>query len=563
MNTKTKKKSGVAALFFVAIAAYAGNERGIDLYRAELYEAAKLELKAQTNQSPTEQAENQYYLGETYFALQQLDSAKACYTQAVASDPNYPFGYVGEGKIALKQVSVNDAKDLFKKAAGLAPKKDASVHTAIAEVYIDAKMFADADASLTKAEKADKKDSERFLALAALAVQQGKPNEANGWYEQALYFNPDDKVANLKLAKVYRYSNPTAAMDYLNKLISIDPEYIPAYALIGDINRSIGNYGTALSAYEKFISIPGVPIQQYEYYAQLLYFTKQYEQSLSQIDFVLSKDPNNQVMLRIKAYDHYELGNTALAVQELKTLLEVMPKEKHIYLDYITYGRALMKEKQSEEAIAALVKASELEPEKAEVFKELADAYESVKNYPEAIKAYEQYMALEPNVPSQDYYYFGVAVYTAASQYIDENYKASVTPEQLQADEIVFDGLIAKGDSAFSTFMQRMPDSYIGYVWKANLYSLVDAKRQESPRSPLPGVAKPYYESALEFMLNNNPEGKRNKDIVRAYNYLKSYYLLNDDTANAAKYCNEILAIEPDNADAKYLLSELAKLKKQ
>ena len=106
------------------------NERGIDLYRAELYDAAKIVFLEQSGGSPDEQAERYYFLGQTYYELQKPDSAAYYYAQANTTSPNYPFGYIGEGKLALAKGNTKAAEDLFKKANGLA-KKDPSVQTTI------------------------------------------------------------------------------------------------------------------------------------------------------------------------------------------------------------------------------------------------------------------------------------------------------------------------------------------------------------------------------------------------------------------------------------------------
>ncbi|MDR0546342.1 MAG: tetratricopeptide repeat protein, partial [Dysgonamonadaceae bacterium] len=397
----TKKIAILAALFLSVAGIYAGNnERGIDLYRAELYEAAKVFFLEQTNQSPQEQAENLYYLGQTYSELQQNDLAADCYKRAIETAPEYAFGYIGEGKLALAKNDAKAAGDLFKKALSLAAKKDASVATAIAEACINAEQYPQAEEYLAKAEKANKKYPGLFMARGDMALKQNKPDQAYSWYEQAKYFDSNSKLAYLKLAKAYENTNSAASLDYLNQLIQIDPEYIPAYALIGDINRASGKYGQALAAYEKFISIPGVPVLQHERYAQLLYFTKQYQKSLDRIAYVLQHDPNNPVMHRLQGYNHFELGETALTAQELEQFLANNPVDKHIYLDYITYGRALVKEKQPEKAIEVLLKAAELDPSKSEVYKELTTAYENQKNYPEAIKYYQKYFETEQSPSS-------------------------------------------------------------------------------------------------------------------------------------------------------------------
>lgn len=558
MNTKKLLSLAIAAYFSIAGALAGGNERGIDLYRAELYDAAKIFFLGQTNQTPREQAENQYYLGQTYYELQKTDSASYYYAKAIETDPEYPFGYVGQGVLALANKDVKAAESLFKTAAGLAAKKDPSVQTAIAEAYIDAAMYPQAEAALAKAEKLDKKYSGIFMAKGHQALEEKKQDQAYQWYEQAIYFNPNDKVAYLKLAKAYEGTNSPVALEYLAKLVAIDPNYIPAYALIGDINRESGMYYQALDAYEKFISIPGVPLLQHERYAQLLYFTDQYDKSLQQIDYVLKQDPTNPVMHRIQAYNNFKLDNTALALSQLTQFLKDSPVDKHIYLDYTTFGRLLLKEKQPEAAIDAFKKAIALDASKAEIYKELATAYEGIKDYPEAANLYEKYIEVEENPGALDYFYYGQDLYSAASKYIDAGYlESSITPEQKQIDDAAFYDYIKKGNAAFSEVISRSSESYLGYLWKANLNFLVDYKERETKNSPFKGEAKPYYEEVLQVMLNNNADGKRNKDIIDAYNYLASYYLLLDDQANAGEYYKKILEVDPENADAKKVLDAL------
>jgi tetratricopeptide (TPR) repeat protein len=376
-----------------------------------------------------------------------------------------------------------------------------------------------------------------------------------------LYFDANDKEAYLKLARGYKNSNASVAKEYLEKLVAIDPDYIPAYAEIGDlygissIDESKVNYTKALAAYEKFISIPGVPTLQQERYAQILYFTDNYEKSLQHINSVLKTDPENAVMHRLQGYNNYKLGNVELSVQQLAKFLQEQPADKHIYLDYITYGHALADAKQPEAAVEAFLKAAALNPAKPEIYKELAVTYTNAKNYPEAIKAYEKYFELEPEPSATDKYFFGQTIYYAASKYIAADYAPS--EDQKQTDDATFNAYIEKGNVAFADVIKRSPDSYLGYFWRARLNTFVDLKTQETKTSAMQGVAKPYFEEAVEVMLKNNEDGKRNKDIIEAYRYLASYYLLLDDNAAGGEYFKKILLIDPANVQAKETLDAL------
>ena len=557
MNNKILLSLAISAFFSVSGIFASSNEKGIDLYRAELYDAAKLFLLNQTNQSTQELAETQYYLGQVYFKLQQPDSAAYYYDKAIETDPTYPFGYIGVGMQALAKNDLKTAETLFKKAIGLA-KKDPSVQTTIAEAYINSRMYPQAEEALDKARKINRKYPGIYLAEGDMLMQDGKIGEACSRYDNAIGFDKNDKVAYLKQAQVYKNINTAEALKYLAQLTAIDPDYIPAYALIGDINRDAGLYLQALRAYEKFISIPGVPILQHERYAQLLYFTDQYEKSLQEINYVLQQEPKNPVMHRLQAYNNFKLGNNAVALQQIAQFLQDNPVDKHIYLDYITYGRLLLKEKRADEAIPVLLKARNLDASKSEVYKELISAYEATNNYPEAIQQYDKYFAVEKTPVVYDYLNYGRANYLAASKYIDDDYLAApLSMDQKQADDALFYSYIDKGNAAFTEVISRSPDSYHGYLWRARLHSFVDIKKQETKSSAMQGVAKPYYEEALTVMLKNNDEGKRNNEIIEAYRYLASYYYLMDDKVSAGEYFKRILTIDPENTDVKKTLDAL------
>jgi tetratricopeptide (TPR) repeat protein len=555
-NGKKSLSLTIAVLLGIVGVSAGSNERGIDLYRAELYDAAKIFFLEQQNQSTQEQAENQYYLGQSYYKLQQTDSAAYFYNKAVNTDPNYPFGYIGQGKIALLQENKKDAEALFKKASSLG-KKDPSVQTAIAEVYIGCKMYPQAEETLDNARKINKKYSGIYVAEGDMLMQEDKLGDACARYDNAIAFAPNDKIAYLKLAQVYKNVSKVEALKYLNQLIAIDPNYIPAYSLFGDIYREDGYYIQALDAYEKFIAIPGVPLSQHIRYAYLLYYTDQYEKSLERINYVLQYDPNNLVMHRFEAYNNFKLNNSALAVQQLNDFLRTTPDEDIIYLDYITLGRALLKEKQPKKAIEILLKAEEKDNSKSEIYKELIDAYEATKDYVNAIKMYEKFYEIDTAPASLDYFYYGQANYFAASKYIvAEDPNVVISPEQQAINDEALKIFMEKGNTAFTEVIKLSPKSYLGYYWKALLNSFFDASEQ-AKTGTIKGIAKPFYEEALEVMLNNNENGKRNLEIIAAYNYLASYYILMDESKNAGEYYKKILEIDPNNEAAKQTLNAL------
>lgn len=557
MKTKIKKMLLLATVLLVSAAnSFAGsNEKGIEYYRAGLYGAAKIYFMQQQNLSATEQAEAWYYLGQTHYKQNQPDSALYFYKKAVEVDPEYPFGYVGLGELEVKS-NPKSADDLFKKAFGLA-KKNASIPTEVAEIYIAEGNRIKAAEALERARKVNKKYSGILVVEGDALKKEGKIGEACSSYENAILFDKNDKAAYLRLAQAYKSINPDQALQYLNQLLEIDPNYIPAYAEIGDINYDRGRYKAALEAYEKFIAVPGMPLTRHERYAFALYFDEQYDKSQEEVKYVLSHDPDNSVMYRIEAYNYYKNKNFELGLQQMNKFIQNTPKEKHIYYDYMTLGDLQVEMKQPEPAIESYKKALELDSTKTIVYDKLTTAAENAKNFPLAVEYYEKSFAINPDFSLMNLFSYGQANFSAASHYIDPQVIATeTTPELTATNETTFSDYIQKGTKAFSDVIARKPDTHLGYLWRANIGALVDSYNQLREK-PMTGVAKPYYEEALAFMMENNTNGVRNNDIISCYRYLASYYYTLEDLTLVGDYYKKILEVDPNDEHAKKILDML------
>jgi tetratricopeptide (TPR) repeat protein len=319
-------------------------------------------------------------------------------------------------------------------------------------------------------------------------------------------------------------------------------------------------YKKALDAYEKFIAIPGVPLLQHERYAQLLYFTEQYPKALDHIKYVISEDPNNLIMKRLEAYNSFRLENYALGLEQINLFLKAMPEGRHIYQDYTTLGQLSLKEKQPELAIKAFQRAIELDSARATadgLYKEMANAAMSAGMFPEAVTFFEKYLALNPSPDAGDYYLFAQANSSAAAYYIDPENMASVTtPEEIAAYEAAFKSYVQKGDDAYAKVIKLRPNMHIGYMGRANINSFLD-NYDGNKTKKVAGYAKPLYEEALVFLMDNNSNGSRNKDIITVYRYLLSYYAAINDMPSVIDYSKKILDMEPNDEQAKSILKLL------
>src|SRR5574344_69272 len=141
--------------------------------------------------------------------------------------------------------------------------------------------------------------------------------------------------------------------------------------------------------------------------------------------------------------------------------------------------------------------------------------------------AYEKYLdKASKKDDATELFLFGRLNYYAAS---DSAY---------QAKQSVY---LDNADKTFAKVAETAPDSYLGNFWRARTNSLKDPETTS-------GLAKPYYEAALNILLNSSSTAK--SQIIECESYLGYYYFVKGDNEQSKKYWNKILEIDPQNGTA-------------
>ncbi|MBQ1723980.1 MAG: tetratricopeptide repeat protein, partial [Muribaculaceae bacterium] len=140
-----------------------GISDGIEFYKIGDTENAKTLLDRNMS-SASNMAEAYYYYGQIAFDEGNLSEAQSYYDKAVAANPSYPYSYVGQGAILLKNGNKGVAENLFKQARKLT-KKNSKLEIAIARAYYAANPTA-YDSQIKKcvkdAQKWNQKDPDSY-----------------------------------------------------------------------------------------------------------------------------------------------------------------------------------------------------------------------------------------------------------------------------------------------------------------------------------------------------------------------------------------------------------------
>lgn len=183
--------------------------------------------------------------------------AREHFKQAVATDPNFAFGY-----LALANTAPS-AKEFFE-----------SMKRAVALVD-------------------HASEGERLMILAADAGANGDVEAQGGYLARLIQAFPADERGHNAIGNYYfgrqEYENAIAAYD---RATQINPSFSTPYNSLGYAQRAVGNYAKAEAAFQKYIElIPDEP-NPYDSYAELLMKTGRFEESMTQYEKALTKNPN-------------------------------------------------------------------------------------------------------------------------------------------------------------------------------------------------------------------------------------------------------------------------------
>jgi tetratricopeptide (TPR) repeat protein len=470
--------------------------------------------------------ENIYYLGLGYIRLGDLEKALATFEKGIKADNKDALSVAGKGHVKLLQKKSAEGKALLTEALDMHRRKSAELWKAVGRAYLsDTKFLLDAISALEKAKEMDNGDPVVHLLLGDAYLMQNQGGESVSSYERAVRADPKWAKPLYKIAKVYQRSrNNEIAMEYVNKAIAVDPEYAPAYIDLGETYYLQKKADKAVEAYEKYLSISETPGQAKFQYAFFLFMAKDYQKANAIFKEVLNDKNASPTALKFYAYSLIEQNKDEEAREILEQYFQKAKPEEIKASDYASYGKLLLKLKEDSLANEIFAKGIALDSTDTEILELQAETYLKRKEFAQAAEAYEDLIEAREQGPlSQDLYYMGSAYYFS-DQYVD-------------------------ADSAFTQLAEKQPTMTVGYLWAAKSRVQYDSTGEL-------GVAVPMYEKYIEKAIEN-PE-KNKKDLIDAYDYLGQYALhKKDDVAEATKYFQKILELDPNNQRAKDFMNAI------
>lgn len=502
---------------------------GIRAIEVEQFESAKRIFSTLIAANPND-ADNYFYLGKAYYKQDKIDSAKISFDKGLSINPNSALNLVGQGSILFDTGNDAEAKTMFEKAVMLTQAKDYNTLLNIGTAYAElgSKNYNEALSYLTKAKTISPKNPEVYVSIGDVYMEQVNGSEAVKYYNEALKINPNYVNAHVRTGKLYtRALNYSEAKSAFEKAIAIDANYPPIYREYGELELSAKKYDNAVENYKKYMDLTDKSINSQLRLARFLYKGKQYQESADLIKQIIPKDSSDNIIYRLLGYSSYEIKDYKTGLMAMNKFFTMNPR-KILATDYSYLGKLQVKNKLDSMGISNILKAIEMDTTTKDLYGDLADAYFSQKKYKMAAEAYQKKI-VDNKYGAVDYFYIGRAYY--------------------------FGSEFVKSDTAFASLIGIKADFATAWLYRGrNNYRIDDADGKNE------GMAKPYYEKFIELTLADPKFDlkKSGKDLIESYKYLGDYYFsVANDKATSKTYWQKVLEIDPNDKQAKEVLSGL------
>ena len=378
-----------------------------------------------------------------------------------------------------------------------------------------------------------------YLLLGDIEASYGTDGgKAASYYNQAITFNPKNPEGYKKWAMVYRKISPTQAAKKLEEMkVQCPNEDVDAFKghifmLANDEKQAYENYVKA--------DINKLDKLGLNEFVRCSYFTGHFADAVRAAEAGIKLEPRNPTFNRIAMFANYELKNYDAAKDYIHKYFFETDSAK--ISEYDHFYTALIYQALEDKAnmYAHYDKALELVDDQSmikrwAILKSVSDSYLKDKEFENAIKYYEQYLACKPNL-----------------NFDDEEGMANIYSKYGDAEPAKKKEMISKAIELFGTLAEKYPIQVVYATFmRAGLNNKLDDNMKNS-------LAKPDYQKVVELLANKADRSKGEDTMLKtSYHYLMYNAFLNKNNAGAKEIAEKILVIDPEYKPA----LEIQKLK--
>lgn len=412
-------------------------------------------------------------------------------------------------------------------------KKDAEALVGLGTTFLQQHRFDDAQAmaDMVLANKKFNQSSAYVLRgdIAALKDSVGNAGAAAAEYQTAISIDPQNVSAYERYARVYRHVNSKVAVEKLQELRKVKPDY-PVEVTAAEIYLGDRKYSDALEWFDK-ADKSQLDESRYYNYAVAAYYSGKPAKAMQVVDEGLQKFAKSEYLSRFGALAAVDLKKYPEALTYSQNVMA--GKSQKNFNDYYYYGQALAGNQKYTEAIDAYNKCLDMKPDFKEPINKISEAYKGLGEEDKALEYSRKYLDENKDASSSDWANLA-QIYVAKADKAD----ASLQKDLYNQAMAVYEQMTTK-----FTYLKD-------WCW------MNEAQIALGKLKDLDKFAE----------LNKNiaafEEAKATKD-EQSVNYLKNayyslgyYYTTKQDVETAKSYFQKLLQIDPNNEEAKKFLAE-------
>jgi len=321
--------------------------------------------------------------------------AEALFRRALQIDPKSLVAMRNLANALLAQDKTSEAVSQYKQAENLAPQ-DATLKTDLARLYISSGNFTEALAELNQIPTAHL-PSEAIGMKAASLIGVGKNSEAESLTSQA----KGNVAVALDLADVYVAAKlPDAALRVL-KQPTFAGKKLPAhyYQLLGEASWQKGDITGALAAFRQAVTEDPKSADALIGMAEIYANQRRPAESLAALEKARALSPTSPLVLRAVIIEAMQIGHNAEALAAAEQLPQHSKEAQDLYLA----ASVMIQEKRYTPASHLLEDYTAQRPDDPKGFLGLGMAHLGLLHYPEARKALEHSLEMDPNQAEAEY----------------------------------------------------------------------------------------------------------------------------------------------------------------
>jgi tetratricopeptide (TPR) repeat protein len=377
----------------------------------------------------------------------------------------------------------------------------------------------------------------------------------------------------MKIGTIYvRGKQLRAAEPEFLRAIELNANFAPAYRELGQLYLLSGVYDKAKQYFEKYLELTAGNIPAQIRYVNALYYAKDYEGVIKNVEDIFKKDQSRTYMNRIAGYSAFEKNppDYNQALMYMDRLFEKLAPERILQKDYLYLARILIKKnadyskmtdelnninqqiekEKGKSSVANAAEKAKIKTNIEDLTNKATDLQNKIsaadKEIDRAFTAYNKALTYKPEDKNlQNEIISGMITYKRYNEAAKAYAKIadpSSPEDQIKIGRYFYqaDNLKA-ADSVFTSISQKNPDYVNAYLWSANTSAKMDPDASK-------GLARPKFEQILQVAAIDSV---KNVDaMMNALQYLSYYNMSHDNFDRAKGYYNRMINLS-DNKEFK------------